>query len=54
MLNLGNIRPGGRYLAVDDASGLIVSGILERMGGQSVSIHICRFAINIVIQVKVG
>jgi len=33
MLNLGNIRPGGKYLAVDDASGLLVAGILERMGG---------------------
>lgn len=33
ILNLANIRPGGRYLAVDDASGLVVSGILERMGG---------------------
>ena len=33
MLNLANIRPGGRYIAVDDASGLVVAGILERMGG---------------------
>lgn len=33
MLNLANIRSGGRYIAVDDASGLVVSGILERMGG---------------------
>ncbi|KAK7007033.1 Adenine(58)-N(1)-methyltransferase non-catalytic subunit TRM6 [Favolaschia claudopus] len=33
ILNMANIRPGGRYLAVDDASGLLVSGILERMGG---------------------
>jgi hypothetical protein len=33
ILNLANIRPGGRYIAVDDASGLIVSGILEKMGG---------------------
>jgi Gcd10p family. len=35
ILNLANIRPGGRYIAVDDASGLIVSGILERMGGMA-------------------
>lgn len=34
MLHLGNIRPGGKYLAVDDASGLLVAGILERMGGE--------------------
>ncbi|KAF7307171.1 hypothetical protein MIND_00510700 [Mycena indigotica] len=33
ILNMANIRPGGRYIAVDDASGLIVSGILDRMGG---------------------
>lgn len=33
MLNLANIRPGGKYLAVDDASGVIVAGILERLGG---------------------
>jgi tRNA (adenine58-N1)-methyltransferase non-catalytic subunit len=36
LLNLANIRPGGRYLAVDDASGLVVSAILERMGGNTV------------------
>lgn len=33
MMNLANIRPGGRYLAVDDASGLVVSGILDKIGG---------------------
>jgi tRNA (adenine-N(1)-)-methyltransferase non-catalytic subunit len=36
ILNMANIRPGGRYLAVDDASGLIVSGMLERMGGKPI------------------
>ncbi|KAF7347586.1 tRNA (Adenine(58)-N(1))-methyltransferase non-catalytic subunit TRM6 [Mycena venus] len=41
ILNMANIRPGGRYLAVDDASGLIVSGILERMGGMGRLITIC-------------
>ncbi|KAJ7651649.1 Gcd10p family-domain-containing protein [Mycena polygramma] len=41
ILNLANIRPGGRYLAVDDASGLVVSGILERMGGSGRLITIC-------------
>ncbi|KAF8215890.1 Gcd10p family-domain-containing protein [Mycena galopus ATCC 62051] len=41
ILNLANIRPGGRYLTVDDASGLIVSGILERMGGVGRLITIC-------------
>ena len=33
MLNLASIRPGGRYLAVDDASGIVVAGILQRLGG---------------------
>ncbi|KJA28350.1 hypothetical protein HYPSUDRAFT_33713 [Hypholoma sublateritium FD-334 SS-4] len=41
MLNLANIRPGGRYLAVDDASGIVVAGILERMGGEGKLITIC-------------
>ena len=35
MLNLGNIRQGGKYLAVDDASGILIAGILERMGGST-------------------
>jgi tRNA (adenine-N(1)-)-methyltransferase non-catalytic subunit len=33
ILNLANIHPGGRYLAVDDVSGMLVAGILERLGG---------------------
>ncbi|KAF8204077.1 Gcd10p family-domain-containing protein [Pholiota molesta] len=41
MLNLANIRPGGRYLAVDDASGILVAGILERMGGSGRLLTIC-------------
>jgi len=41
MLNLANIRPGGRYLAVDDASGMVVAGILERMGGEGRLLTIC-------------
>ncbi|TFK41846.1 Gcd10p family-domain-containing protein [Crucibulum laeve] len=41
MLNLANIRPGGRYLVVDDASGMVVSGILERMGGEGRVLSIC-------------
>jgi hypothetical protein len=34
MLNLGNVRPGGRYIVVDEASGMVVSALLERLGGQ--------------------
>lgn len=34
IVNLANIRPGGRYIAVDDASGVVVSAILDRMGGK--------------------
>ncbi|KAG5638385.1 hypothetical protein H0H81_000281 [Sphagnurus paluster] len=41
MLNLANIRPGGRYIAVDDASGLVIAGILERMGGEGRLLTIC-------------
>jgi len=41
MLNLANIRPGGKYLAVDDASGVIVAGILERLGGRGRLLTIC-------------
>ena len=33
MMNLGNVRPGGRYIAVDEASGMAVSALLERLGG---------------------
>ncbi|THV07472.1 Gcd10p-domain-containing protein [Dendrothele bispora CBS 962.96] len=41
MLNLANINPGGKYIVVDDASGLVVSAVLERMGGHGRLITIC-------------
>ncbi|KAI9512878.1 Gcd10p-domain-containing protein [Russula earlei] len=41
MMHLGNVRPGGRYIAVDDASGLVVSALLERLGGNGRLITIC-------------
>ncbi|THH29061.1 hypothetical protein EUX98_g5127 [Antrodiella citrinella] len=41
LLNLANIRPGGRYLVVDDASGIVVAGVLERLGGNGRLITIC-------------
>ncbi|KIK70641.1 hypothetical protein GYMLUDRAFT_65858 [Collybiopsis luxurians FD-317 M1] len=41
MLTMANIQPGGRYIAVDDASGLVVAAILERMGGSGSLITIC-------------
>jgi tRNA (adenine-N(1)-)-methyltransferase non-catalytic subunit len=34
MMSLGNVRPGGRYIVVDEASGVVVSALLERLGGQ--------------------
>ncbi|WWC72581.1 uncharacterized protein I206_106543 [Kwoniella pini CBS 10737] len=34
ILNMSNIRPGGRYLVVDDTSGLVTSAILERIGAK--------------------
>lgn len=33
LLNLANIRPGGRYLVIDDCGGLLIGSILERLGG---------------------
>ncbi|KAI0348257.1 Gcd10p-domain-containing protein [Trametopsis cervina] len=41
ILNLASIRPGGRYLAVDDASGIVVAGIVHRMGGEGRLITLC-------------
>ncbi|KAE9398517.1 Gcd10p-domain-containing protein [Gymnopus androsaceus JB14] len=41
ILTMANIQPGGKYLAVDDASGLVVSAILERMGGSGSLLTIC-------------
>ncbi len=34
MLNLGDVRSGGRYMVVDDTSGLLTGAVLERMGGE--------------------
>ena len=36
MLNLASVRPGGRYLVVDDASGVVVSAVLDRLGGKEI------------------
>jgi hypothetical protein len=33
MLSLANVAPGGRVLVVDDASGLIIASVLDRLGG---------------------
>ncbi|TFK56619.1 Gcd10p-domain-containing protein [Heliocybe sulcata] len=41
MLNLGGVRPGGRYIVVDDASGIVVAGVLERLSGDGRVITIC-------------
>jgi tRNA (adenine-N(1)-)-methyltransferase non-catalytic subunit len=37
LLHLGDVHPGGRYLVVDDVSGLLVSAVLDRLNGQSLS-----------------
>jgi tRNA (adenine-N(1)-)-methyltransferase non-catalytic subunit len=34
LIQLSAIRPGGRYLLVDDTGGLVLSAVLERMGGK--------------------
>ncbi|KAK1234828.1 tRNA (adenine(58)-N(1))-methyltransferase non-catalytic subunit trm6 [Marasmius sp. AFHP31] len=41
MLLLANVQPGGKYLVVDDASGIVVSGVLERLGGDGRLLTIC-------------
>lgn len=33
LLNAANVRPGARILVADDVSGLLVAGVLERLGG---------------------
>ena len=40
MLNLASIRPGGKYIVVDDASGVVVSAVLERLGGMYIVYHL--------------
>ncbi|OCF43283.1 tRNA (adenine-N(1)-)-methyltransferase non-catalytic subunit TRM6 [Kwoniella heveanensis CBS 569] len=34
LLNMANIRPGSRYLVVDDTGGLVTASIIERMGAE--------------------
>ncbi|RXK41998.1 hypothetical protein M231_00719 [Tremella mesenterica] len=34
MLVLANIRPGGKYLVVDDTGGLVTAAVIDRMGGE--------------------
>jgi tRNA (adenine-N(1)-)-methyltransferase non-catalytic subunit len=35
ILNLASVGPGGRYLVVDEASGILVAGVLDRLGGNN-------------------
>lgn len=41
MLNLASVRPGGRYIVVDEASGILVAGVLDRLGGSGKVVNIC-------------
>lgn len=34
LLNLASIRPGGRYLLVEETGGVVIGALLERMGGE--------------------
>jgi tRNA (adenine-N(1)-)-methyltransferase non-catalytic subunit len=34
MMNMANVRPGGKYIIVEDVHGLVVAAALERMGGE--------------------
>ena len=33
IMTLGNVKPGGRYIVVDDASGILIAAILDRLAG---------------------
>jgi len=35
------VRPGGRYIVVDEASGILVAGVLDRLGGSGKVVNIC-------------
>lgn len=41
ILNYGNVRPGGKYLLVDETGGVLLYAMMERMNGEGtiVSIH---------------
>ncbi|KAL5534101.1 hypothetical protein ACEPAG_562 [Sanghuangporus baumii] len=41
MMNLAGVRSDGRYLVVDEASGLLVSAVLERLGDEGRIITVC-------------
>ncbi|KIY50409.1 Gcd10p-domain-containing protein [Fistulina hepatica ATCC 64428] len=41
IVNMASIRPGGRYIVVDDASGMLVCAVLERLGGKGRLFTIC-------------
>jgi tRNA (adenine-N(1)-)-methyltransferase non-catalytic subunit len=34
LLMLGNVRPGARFLVVDETGGLLTAGVMERLGGE--------------------
>jgi tRNA (adenine58-N1)-methyltransferase non-catalytic subunit len=34
LLTLGNVRPGARFLVVDETGGLLTAGVMERLGGK--------------------
>jgi len=36
-LTLGNVRPEARFLVVDETGGLLTTGVMERLGGESSS-----------------
>ena len=33
MITIANVRPGARVLVVDDVSGMLLAGVIERLGG---------------------
>ncbi|KAK9366744.1 Gcd10p family-domain-containing protein [Lipomyces kononenkoae] len=34
MLSLANVRPGGKYIVIDETGGLVAGAMMERMGGE--------------------
>jgi hypothetical protein len=49
VLTLGNIHPGGRYLVVDDASGILISSVLDRLGGKFI-LFACNYTNSSIIR----
>lgn len=43
LITLANIRPGSRVLVIDDAGGLVVGSLAERMAGERLHLFQCTY-----------